>query len=327
MKKILSFLVAVTLMLLPAAGQQNLEKLKKLETMEQQAREVTPPDTLVLEEEDVIMASEESATGDSSVLTTGNAAVNVEDKGDETIIRIGNKGIRISNMDDEAYYDDFHDNDRKTNRRSNFSGHLGGIELGYNNYMTDFWTTSLEPADNYFDLNTSRSTVFNMISPNVSLGFTRHFGLVTSLGISFNNYRFDNDNSITVDADGVVIPYYPLADDIKKSKLATVYAILPVIIEAQIPVSRGTAINIGAGVVGAVKLGSHTKIVYYDNGKQKTKNRDDFSLNLLRYGVTGRLGYEMIQLYGTCYLSSMFEKNKAPELYPFEIGIALTIND
>jgi len=314
-------------MLLPAAGQENLEKLKKLETMEQQAREVTPPDTLVLEEEDVIMADEESATVDSSVWRIGKSAVTVEDKGDETIIRIGHKGVTSSDMDDEAYYGDIKDNDRRTNRKSSFRGHLGGMELGYNNYMTDFWTTSLKPADNYFDLNSSRSMAFNMIGPNVSLGFTRHFGLVTSLGLSFNNYRFDNNNSITVDADGVVIPYYPFVDDIKKSKLATVYAILPVIIEAQIPVSHGTAINIGAGVVGAVKLGSHTKIVYYDNGKQKTKNRDDFSLNLLRYGVTGRLGYEMIQLYGTCYLSTMFEKDKAPELYPFEIGIALTIND
>lgn len=32
--------------------------------------------------------------------------------------------------------------------------------------------------------------------PPVSLGFTRHFGLVTALGINFNNYRFDGNNSI-----------------------------------------------------------------------------------------------------------------------------------
>jgi hypothetical protein len=98
-------------------------------------------------------------------------------------------------------------------------------------------------------------------------------------------------------------------------------------LEVQIPVSYSSTINLGAGVTGAVKLGSHTKVVYHDDGKQKDKNRDDFNLNLLRYGVTARAGYEMVQVYGTCWLSPMFEKGRGPELYPFEIGLALTIND
>jgi hypothetical protein len=76
-----------------------------------------------------------------------------------------------------------------------------------------------------------------------------------------------------------------------------------------------------------VKLGSHTKVVYHDDGKQKDKNRDDFNLNVLKYGVTARAGYEMIQVYGTCWLSPMFEQGRGPELYPFEVGLALTIND
>ena len=72
---------------------------------------------------------------------------------------------------------------------------------------------------------------------------------------------------------------------------------------------------------------SNTKVVYHDSDKIKIRNKDDFSLNLLRYGVTARLGYEMFQAYGTYYLSKMFEEGKGPELYPFEIGIALTFND
>ena len=98
-------------------------------------------------------------------------------------------------------------------------------------------------------------------------------------------------------------------------------------LELQLPVTGNSTINLGAGVIGAVKLGSHTKVVYYDDGKQKERTSDDFSLNVLRYGVTARAGYEMIQVYGTCYLSQLFENGKGPELYPFEVGIALTIND
>ncbi|MCU0379234.1 MAG: hypothetical protein MUC78_13350, partial [Bacteroidales bacterium] len=130
------------------------------------------------------------------------------------------------------------------------------------------------------------------------------------------------------DDDGYVIPVYP-PDGIRfeKTKLNTTYAVLPIILEGQIPVSGRKTINIGAGFIGAIKLGSNTKMVYYENDKKKFKNKDDFSLNLLRYGVTARVGYEMFHVYGTTYFSPMFEKGLGPELYPFEVGIALTFNN
>jgi hypothetical protein len=232
-----------------------------------------------------------------------------------------NTEIRIYDEENkEVLYDD--------RPGSSFDGHLGGLELGYNSFSTGRWLSNETPLEGYLDQNTAKSTNFNIVSPPVSLGFARHFGLVTALGINFNNYPFDGNNSIGVDGEGIITPLYP-PESIRyeKSKLATVYGILPVLLEVQIPVSQGSTINIGAGVIGAVKLGSHTKVVYYDDGKQKDKNHDDFNLNVLRYGVTARAGYEMVQVYGTCYLSPMFEKGKGPELYPFEIGLALTIND
>jgi hypothetical protein len=95
----------------------------------------------------------------------------------------------------------------------------------------------------------------------------------------------------------------------------------------QIPVSGNNTINLGAGVVGALKLGSKTKVVYNDDGKEKHKNKDDFSLNLLRWGSTVRVGYEGFQIYGTCYFTELFEAGKGPVLYPYEIGISFTIHD
>jgi hypothetical protein len=35
----------------------------------------------------------------------------------------------------------------------------------------------------------------------------------------------------------------------------------------------------------------------------------------------------MFHVYGTAYFSPMFEKGFGPELYPFEVGIALTFNN
>jgi len=169
---------------------------------------------------------------------------------------------------------------------------------------------------------------FNILLPNLNLGFSRHFGLAATVGLSWSDYYFDGDNSIAEDDNGNIIPVYPPEDiNFEKSKLSTTYATMPILLEGQIPVSHHGTINIGAGFIGAIKLHSHTKVVYYDNDKMKIKNKDDFSLNLLRYGVTARLGYEMFQAYGTYYLSKMFEEGKGPELFPFEVGIALTFNN
>lgn len=316
-------------LILPVAAQEKEQKLKELEQLEQKAEQVTPPDTLVATEEEYEVVTGE--VDDASRVKIGEV-VTIEETGDETVIRIGKRGVRINEEgDDTEITFGKEDNDEEFSEEKpskSFEGHLGGPEFGYNSYSTGKWLKNETPMEGYLDLNTAKSSSFNIVLPPVSLGITRHFGLVTALGINFNNYRFDGNNTIMVDGEGVITPSYP-AEPIMydKSKLATVYGILPVMLEVQIPVSHGSTINLGAGMVGAVKLGSHTKVVYHDDGKQKDKNRDDFNLNVLRYGVTARAGYEMVQVYGTCYLSPMFEKGKGPELYPFEIGIALTFND
>lgn len=345
MKRILISLMIIISLLLPAVGQEKEQKLKELEQLEIQSKKSTPPDTLYAEEEDIAelqgleadqeVTDDEMVTlidegGDTSRVRIGEI-VTIEETGDETIIRVGKKALKVieSGNNTEISIEKDDDGVRYTGRtKKRFRGHLGGPELGLNGFSTGKWINNDAPLEGYLDLNTAKSTCFNFVFPPVNLGFTHHFGIVTGLGINFNNYRFDGNNTIIVDSDGIVTPAYPAEPvQYEKSKLATVYGFMPVMLELQIPVSHGSAINIGAGVIGAVKLGSHTKVVYYDDGKQKDKNRDDFNLNVLRYGVTARAGYEMLQVYGTCYLSPMFEKGKGPELYPFEIGIALTFND
>jgi len=66
----------------------------------------------------------------------------------------------------------------------------------------------------------------------------------------------------------------------------------------------------------------------YEDG-DKVKSDDDFSLNMLRYGATARVGFENINITGTYYLTPLFKTGKGPggiDLYPFEIGLAFTID-
>jgi hypothetical protein len=310
MKKLI-FILTATLLTFPVLCQE--KSLQKLENLENETATKTEP---VIKQ-------------DTAMIELGDEILSVKEMGDETRIRVGKKEFRVVENKDGMVV--FKSSDKESHKKYHhrFKGHLGGLEFGFNSLLTDYWSTSLKPEDNYFDLNTTKSGNFNFILPSVNIGFTRHFGIATAVGLNFNKYRFDGNNSIVKDENGVVGPYYP--DEgitYSKSKLATTYAILPVILETQIPLSNSNrTINIGAGVIGAVKLGSHTKVVYYSGGKQKEKLKDDFSLNTLRWGATGRIGYEFFQVYGTCYFTSLFEKGKGPELFPFEVGVAFTIND
>jgi hypothetical protein len=98
-------------------------------------------------------------------------------------------------------------------------------------------------------------------------------------------------------------------------------------LELQIPADNHH-LNIGIGFIGAVKIGSHTKMVY--ENRDKVKSNDDFSLNLLRWGPTARIGFGSLNIYASYYMTPLFKTGKGPggnDLYPFEIGFALTFND
>ena len=318
MKRLICISIA-TLLTVPLLCQE--DKLQKLENLEKNTDSKT--DTLHKS------GNYSPAKDDTLAVKVGDEFFSVKEIGDETRIRLGKKEFRVVENDNgvTVIKNSSKNSHRKESER--FKAHLGGFEIGINSYLTSFWSTTLKPEDNYLNLNTSKSYTWNFSLPCLSVGFTRHLGLASTIGINFNKYRFDGNNSIAQDDNGVVGPIYPATDiTYSKSKLVTTYATMPLILEGQIPLAnRHHTINIGAGVIGAAKLGSHTKVVYYSGGKEKEKHKDDFSLNTFRWGATGRIGYEFFQVYGTCYFTQMFEKGKGPELYPFEIGLAFTFRN
>ena len=273
---------------------------------------------------------------ENTKVTIGEDLLGVE-KNDSTVnVRIGNRGLNIleslegTKFRFEKYTesDDWNDemDDRRERRRNRFRGHWAGIELGFNSYVTTDNSTVM-PADiNYMTLHSGKSSNFNINFTQLSLGLAKHIGFVTGLGLNWNNYRFDGNNNILKSSNGVIEVLDP-GSFLKKSKLATLYLTLPFMLEMQLPVNSNH-LSIAAGPIGAVKLGSHTKMVFEDG--QKIKSDGDFSLNMLRYGATARVGYGNFQIYGTYYKTPLFQKGKGPggyDLYPFEIGVAFTFNN
>jgi hypothetical protein len=144
------------------------------------------------------------------------------------------------------------------------------------------------------------------------------------MGFEFNNYFFDHANSIVEENDyAVSSPLDP--QNLAKSKLTTTYLRVPLILEVQFPGTiRARRLYMSAGAVGGLKLGSRAKVVYKGSGgKDKSKDRDDFNINPFRVGLTARIGYGNLGLFGDYYFTPMFINGKGPELYPFSVGLSL----
>jgi hypothetical protein len=271
----------------------------------------------------------------------------VIDNQDTVKVKVGKKGIKIvegeaGNKVELYNIEEPENNEEATNEEDEkpskkdkrFHGHWEGLELGLANYLNSSNTIGPAEGDEYMDLHTGKSwnVNLNFLEFNVSI-IPRHMGLTTGMGLEFSDYRFDNPITLVKDKanDNVIIPFdYSVEFDPpiypEKTKLSTTYLTAPLLLEFQIPTeNRKHPVFLSGGVIGGVKVGSHTKVVYMENGsKQKDKVRDDFNLNTLRYGFTARIGYRSMGIFATYYPTPLFEKNKGPELYPFSLGLTFT---
>ena len=274
-------------------------------------------------------------------ITLGEDLVSIEGSPESKVLRIGNRGIEILEMLEGQRvsikrFDEESDEvvtsrsfnlkqDSKKNPARHFRGNWAGIEVGLNNYLTSDHGMVLPDDDYYLTLNSGRSMNFNINFAQVNIGITRRIGLVSGLSFNMNNYFFEGNNSVVKATNGVIGPLYPAEGLVyEKSKLATRFLSVPLLLELQLPAGYNH-VRIAAGPVGGVKIGSNTKTVYYWEGKQKVKDHSDFSLNMLRYGFTARAGYKNINLYGTYYMTPLFREGKGPVLHPFEVGVSFSI--
>jgi hypothetical protein len=289
----------------------------------------------------------DSASSDNLTVVIGDDLFRFDSNDSLVIIKMGNRGLNIleSNegrkLDIEKYekeeerlinsdskWKDYQDEEERYRGGRHFRGHWAGLEFGFNNYL---YASSMTLPDeiNYMSLDASNSNCFNLNFSQVNIGFTRYTGIVSGIGLNWNAYRFDNVNSITADTDFTIEEYSPDGPvPVKKSKFNTLYLNVPLMLEFQIPAGYSNRLNIAAGLIGGIKLKAWTKVVFEDG--EKIRNNGDYNLNLLRGGITARIGYQNFIIFGSYYLTSWFQDLKGPNgfnLEPFEIGIAFTFND
>ncbi|NOQ26965.1 MAG: outer membrane beta-barrel protein [Bacteroidales bacterium] len=281
-----------------------------------------------------------SVFGQSEEPNTDEMKKELQDQKDDTTnIRFKKKTVKIYEDNGETQifvkkhkkYDNDNDWDWFWDDEDDFTGSWSSFSMGLSNFVDKDFSISREPADQFMDLNTGKSWSMNVNFAQYSINFiNEQFGLVTGLGLEWNYYRFDNNNSIQKNPTTGEIEMKDLAVekpdwDIIESKMSTTFATLPILLEIHSSSSQNKGVVFAAGAIGGVKLGSNTKIVYKENdNKNKARIRDDYNISPFRYGVHARLGVGNWLVYGTYYFTPIFEKNKGPELYPISVGFALS---
>lgn len=249
--------------------------------------------------------------------TEGDTATN---KGvDTTTVRLGKTRIII--VEDKNSTDINVDTTIVTKKKP--EAHWAGFELGINMFMNKDNEFDVPANYEFLELNEAKSVAVNInfIDKELSL-INNKLLLVTGLGMTFNNYRFRHNVTLLADTNRVVASYDTISYE--KSKLAVTYLTVPLLLELTDGKTK-KSFHIAAGIIGGLRIGSHTKQKYQSGSKTiKPKVRDDFNLNPIRYDATVRLGWGSLAFFGTYTLNGLFKEKRGPEIHPFTTGIGIT---
>ncbi len=247
----------------------------------------------------------------------------VIDNDDTVVVRLGKKGVKIVETPDGSMVritrDDAWQKEREK-RKKRFNGSWRGVEFGMNSYLDE----DFRFPGGYLSIWDGKAWNLNLNPFQVSFNFTRNgrLGMVTGIGLRFNNYVFANNNNIMKDSTGVIVEK-PYDQNLKKSKLTATYVTIPAIFEFHTG-RYNKGFRIGLGVVGSLKCKSSTKVKWYDEGdKKKEKNKGDFNISPLDYAFTARLGVGHVEVYANYSMVPLFKKGQGPEVYPLAVGLGV----
>lgn len=256
-------------------------------------------------------------SGMASVNGTQEHLVDQSYNGDTTRIRIGSRDFVI--IDDEE-----NDKLRIEKRSRSFRNNWAGFEMGINGYLSPSNDFNLSGDADLIGLRYEKSVIVNINFFQQSFPLIKNnLGVYTGIGLSFNNYRFDNQTRIVYNREG--LEFYEDENPMRKNKLTLTWITVPLMLEFQTSGRKESEkFHIAGGMVLGTRIGTHAKYVYDDNGKkQKDKDYNNFHVPPFRFDLQGRIGWGRVNLFANYSLNSLFLADKGPELYPFSVGIRL----
>ena len=206
------------------------------------------------------------------------------------------------------------------------------------NIFTDIWINA--PKDSIDIKNMNRGFDFYIMH---ELPFGKsNFAFAFGLGVGCHNLYSDAmpvksyiDTNDVKNYDGTTvfkkIPAFSTDTrqmiDVKNNKFTQVYLDLPIEFRYRL---KNNAFKVYLGGKIGVMLSNHTKYhgddftEKYPTGSIRVKEYDIANVETWRYGVTARIGWKWIQVYGYYSFSKLFKHDRGPDMYPISVGLTIS---
>lgn len=282
---------------------------------------------------------------DTTAVHLGVLDVDVID-GDTTKVTVGRHSITVDDKGNVRYC---------RNKKIKFNGHWGGVEIGINGYVTPDINTNWGKEYDYLNLRYEKSIAVNLniYEQNIALNKAKNLGLVTGIGLAWNNWRFSSPSYLTPDS-ATIKGYYMVNTDgsnlsVRKSKLTAMYITVPLMFEVQTKnPSQFKRFHFGIGALVSARISTHTKVYFNEANKiyqmkdpgtgeiypmeyhtpnttyrNIIKDFNSYQLQPFRFDGMVRIGFGIVNLWGQFGLNQFFKKDRGPELYTWSAGITL----
>lgn len=153
-----------------------------------------------------------------------------------------------------------------------------------------------------------------------------NFSFAPGIGIGVHN-MFNSSLTQLINDSTAFVPINEIGESTisyRKSKFSSVYFDIPLEIRFKSNNDIRFAVGFKFGFLvkaytkykGNDYLDSNSKLVIYKNSRIPNAEKN-------RYGLTARLGYKWLNLWGYYQLSTVFVKGKGPDMYPISVGISI----
>lgn len=275
--------------------------------------------------------------------TAPSQRATITTEGDSIIIRKGSGNMRIRVYEEqptdgeskeveiyEGVYLERVESDKRTfldalpfipqKKKDNaYEPHNSGIFIGYSRMGNDFLSFDNSAKA---DLNLSRSWEFgfNVISLCHNFKKNPHWGLNFGVNWGYRSFSFDGNRAL-LKADGQT--YFAEGDEensYSSSRLRHFFFRIPITLEWQQRLGRSNKLFFNIGPEFEIRHG--VKSFTHINGGKKQRVGKDMYVNPVGVNLLAQAGYGDFGLYLRYSTTSLFQKDKGPEMSPYSFGIA-----
>jgi len=197
--------------------------------------------------------------GDTTRVVMGNMKVEVID-GDSTTLSVGNRSLVVDDSGNVTW--------QKKPKKVKFDGHWAGVELGINGFLNKDHKIDIPAEYGFLDLTYEKSidVSVNFFEQNINL-INNKFGMVTGVGVRWNNYRLRDNVLLTPDS-ATIFGFRDTETEWRKSKLVVNYLNVPLLFEYQTnPYSNKNSFHVSAGMILGWRFRTYTKMMHKEGGR------------------------------------------------------------